>query len=186
MQCTKGHPQCLLEFPINEAQMHQAFKLASIYSVDTPTTKRFFQLPVADGADPDGLAHPLPVYPYVWHSLPETNTIRLEMGRDYHGKRIIAIFMLKSENRLGVIVHVAVFLMDESVTAQAGIDHGFAAIHSEDIRYHATAAKMFRGALLRMDLGNNAYVVTEPEFAPPPPPEDPPEPSSDFGEIDNL
>src|SRR5213594_4390699 len=118
MKCTLGHPECLVEFPINSDQMKQALKMAEHYSINTPLEKRFIMIGVPDGADPDGPEHPLAAYPYVWFPAPAQNTIRLEMGRDEKGKRVVAIFSLKQEAvvRIGVPqkvqVHIAVFLID--------------------------------------------------------------------------
>lgn len=190
MECTKGHPECKFEMPIRQDQMIQAFRLADLYSVDTPIEKRFLRIGVPDDARyPDGPRHAFPAYPYVWRSVPDHNVVKLEMGRDFHGKRIVALFSLKSENRFGILVHVSVFLIDDRAAEAAGLPPEYSAIFSEDLRYHAEAIKMFRGSLLRLDLGNNRYVVLPPEELPPPPAdEEPPLPPSDrhLGEIDNL
>src|SRR5436309_1540012 len=184
MECTQNHPECKLEFNINKAQMEQAFKLAEVYSVDTPIEKRLIRIGVPDTVDPDGHGHPLAVYPYVWKSIPQSNNVRLEMGNDEHGRRVFALFTMRSENRFGIVGHISVWLAEPAHSYDLNTE--WKTLFSVDVRYHSEAFKMFRGALLRMDLGSNKYVATVVRDLPVPPDEEPLPSDHRLGEIDNL
>lgn len=164
MECSAKFPQCKHEFNINSPQMNQAFRVAEIFSMDTPIEKRTVQIPSG--------------YPYVWRSLPEHNTIRLDMGHDESGKKIMAVFTLRANvGKPGVVVHVVVWLINEQLARERGIEPEYVAVFSANTRYHTEAEKHFLGQLLRLDLhlkfgSNEAYLLTVTDV-PPPPDEEP-------------
>ena len=151
--CSLGFAECKLEGNITLVQLNQAYKVAEVFSVKN---------------SPYGV----PTYPYVFVPRPTNDTIHMEMGKDAEGKRIVALFTIKKvPDRPGALVHVAVFLMDEKLAAQQGVEPEFCATPTSDVHYHAEALKHFRGQLLRLDLGvSNGYLVPVPNL--PPPPED--------------
>jgi hypothetical protein len=183
MECSLGRLDCLIEFTISALDSMAAVKVAKNFDVATPVALRTKTLRIAvpDGVNPDGPTHPLAVYPYIWKFIPETNTIQMEMGRDMHGKRVVALFGLRPQaNRFGITVHISVYIVDEELAKATGIDYSMASRHSIDTRYHLEANKHFLFLLLgrKDEHATNNYTVLVPDELPPPP--------DDFDEIDAL
>ena len=121
----------------------------------------------ADLLSQDKTPYGTPVFPYVWKSLPEHKSVRLEMNQAENGDRRVASFTFDIQpGRPGVRVHVVVWIIKKKVP-----DAGDAVFPSHDTRLHAKAHVYFNLSLLNAP-GEFAVSLSEGLEAPLPPPDD--------------
>src|SRR3990167_221740 len=92
MLCSKGIRGCGHEFRIAMFQMNFAFKQAAVYNTRNSP-------------------YNVPAYPYVW-DVPSPKNIRLDMGPDAMGRKIVAMFFHEQEPlRIGTLVHLSLWVV---------------------------------------------------------------------------
>jgi hypothetical protein len=121
--CSRGVTGCHHEFRIATSQKHDAFKRAS-------------------RTGPYGEAK---VFPYIW-TVDNDNTLRLEMGPNYEGHSLVAVFRHEQILlQIGVLVHVSVYMViDPTVKDWSAMPVKLV----EDTRAYVEALNHYKGAFL--------------------------------------
>jgi hypothetical protein len=150
--CTKYGMSCRFDFRLSVEQFRMALRRAEQYAA-------------YKGKDLFGVAS----YPYVWTYEEAFLRIRMEMGRNEHGKQVIAIFKLEPDQmQPGVAVHVMVYIMQDPENPS------WSAIPTNLQTYHLVAMNHFRGCLLGIPIISMIVPQVAPSLStelPPPPPD---------------